>query len=154
MICCLGVLQKWSSGWSQCCWWWWNESGPELIMDVAMGWWTHGDSLHSSLLFYMAWNCLSQKTRWGPFPTERRTWWKGWRWRAACCRQGTTNSSLWLEHPIQGKARMWWEMRLGARKILPCQAFGLLNECKSLGDRETLGYSEHCALARSLWVRG
>lgn len=61
----------------------------------------------------------------------------------AHCGQGASNHSAWLEHPIQGRARMWLEMMLAARRgATLLRPDGLAKECESLGHRETLGHSE------------
>ena len=158
--CCLGVLQKCptvggGSGVDETRWPWvdnccrWETDGPELIT-VADERQTHEWGCHIVLLSFNRLDIFYNnqkkkkafsKSRWVPLPAERRTWLKWRRWMAAHYRQGAPHSSLsW------GQEGVWSEMRLGARKsdTYRTMTCWLVNEHKSSGNGETLGYAEHC----------
>ena len=120
MICSLSVLQKCPTGveaavkkkqerpWVNCCCWVTDTWG---VVTLSL-------SYRLDIFYNNQKKKRFLKSRWRPFPTERKTLLKQRRWVAAHCRQETANSSECWSTPFQSKQEVGGvqsEMRLGAR---------------------------------------
>ena len=102
---------------------------------------------HTGLIFSVTTKKkLFSKSRWVPFPTERRTRLK-WRRQLVTGKEQPTAASAGAPHSsLSWGLGVWSEMRLGARKgdTYPTMTCWLADKHKSLGNGEILGYDEHC----------
>ena len=143
-VCFKNASLGWRQRWKR------NKRGPELT--VAVEWEIHGGvtTLFSPPSYRLDIFYTNQKkkrflkSRWRPFPTERRTWLRQRRWVAAHCKQETANSRECWSTPFQSKQEAGgWGAGCAARDEAgsqegwyPAITCWLVNERKSSGNAE------------------